>query len=134
MNYKKRILQTSLIGLAIIAVTGTYLYFSLWIPNKRMADLDWMESAPREDIRKNCHAILSFKIGNHHDAFLWLAANGSRESIPLLIQALKWQPEPTEGGLMNCATAHCLDALQSLTAHNAGSSYTEWKEWWDSTG
>ena len=133
MKWKKRILQALLYGFVIVSFVGAYLYFSLWIPNKRLADSDWIESASKEEIRSNCHAILGFPFGNHHDAFQWLAENGSRESVPVLIRALKWQPEPSDSGLMVCTTGHCLEALKSLTGHDAGSSYCEWKEWWDTT-
>jgi hypothetical protein len=58
---------------------------------------------------------------------------GNAKSVPLLIQALKWQ-KPVEGEIYICTTAHCVDALRSLTGEDFDFSPSAWAEWWEETG
>jgi hypothetical protein len=85
--------------------------------------------------RYTAHQVIRFPMGNHHDAFLLLEKVGDKESVPLLMNALKWQDLPEdEDDLLVCTTTHCLEALQSLTDHDAGDDHRAWKKWWAETG
>ena len=35
---------------------------------------------------------------------------------------------------MPCTKDHCLEALRRITGHDAGLNYSDWAEWWVSTG
>jgi len=35
---------------------------------------------------------------------------------------------------MPCTKMHCLNALGRITGHDAGLNYSDWAEWWASTG
>ena len=111
-----------------------YVYLMWWIPNQKMRDADWCVSASRDEIRRVCHRVIRTPWGNHHDAFILLQEVGDADSIPLLIRALQWQKPAGEKGFMVCTTVHCLDALRSLTGHDAGRTFLAWDQWWKETG
>ncbi len=68
----------------------SYLLVAWWLPNQKMTDLHWWQNASQVEIRNTSHKILSFPIGNHHDAFLALEATGNAQSVTILINSLKW--------------------------------------------
>jgi hypothetical protein len=113
---------------------AAFLFVMWWIPNQKMAELNWWENASKDELRKVSHQVLRYPIGNHHDAFIVLEKIGNAESVPLLIRALKWQDPPGEDGFTVCTLDHCLSALRSLTGVDQGTSFKAWSEWWKNTG
>jgi hypothetical protein len=114
----------------LILAAGVIGYFQVWIPNQKLRDLKWFESADKTEKRCVAHQVLQFPWGNDHDAFLILAETGNPSSIPILIAALRWQEHTDNSGAMECTKGHCLQALQRLTRSNAGPNYEDWKRWW----
>ena len=84
------------------------------------------------------HQAISSPEGNNHDAFIYLAKLGNKDSVPLLIRALRWQPKPLKGRdgqeVFDCSIVHCVDALRSLTGKDFANSADAWQTWWDDTG
>jgi hypothetical protein len=120
--------------LAVLAFAGTWFYVVIWEPHRRFYRNEaWWQSASTNEIRSLCHHIISHRPGCPHDAFLHLRRIGNGKSVPLLIRALKWQ-RPVEGEIYICTTAHCVDALRSLTGEDFGFSPSAWEEWWEQTG
>ncbi len=120
--------------LAIVLLAGMWFYVVIWEPNRRLyQDEEWWTNASTNEIRSLCHHIISHRPGSPHDAFLHLRHIGNAESVPLLVQALKWQ-KPDENELHVCTVAHCVDALRSLTGEDFGFSSRAWELWWDETG
>ncbi|MCI5208383.1 MAG: hypothetical protein D3910_06225 [Candidatus Electrothrix sp. ATG2] len=134
MKRKKRIFIFCLVVLGISIAAAAYVYVQVLIPAQTMQDASWWENASQDEIRQLCHRAISTRFGAHHNAFLSLAQMGNAESVPLLIRALKWHETPDEDVLVICTTGHCLKALRSLTGHNAGTKYLDWKRWWTETG
>ncbi len=92
------------------------------------------------DKRKALHLAISTPEGNNHDAFIYLEVLGNKDSVPLLIRALRWQPGPlknrdgTDAGIMECTVGHCVDALKSLTGEDFKYAADAWQKWWGDTG
>lgn len=131
---KQNKLKQFLPSLLLMGFLVVMFVFQLWLPNKKINDLEWREKASIEEIRELSHKILSFPVGNHHDAFILLLGVGNKDSIPYLISALKWQEDTEKEGLMSCTKSCCLEALKKLSDHNAGINYSDWQKWWDSQG
>lgn len=120
-----------LVAIALLAACFAYLYVEIYYPNAHMSDPDILANPAKARIY--AQKVLSHRLGNHHDAFINLGTVGTEESVPYLINALKWQENtPQENGLMVCTKAHCLAAIRSLTNQNAGRNYPEWAQWWKS--
>jgi hypothetical protein len=121
--------------LFLVAGAGAgWFYFEVWHPQWTFyRDEAWGKTAPEADIRQVCHKMISHRFGSHHDAFLYLANHGNKDSVPLLIRALKWR-EVKEGDLLYCTPAHCVGALRSLTGEDFGASWEKWQTWWNETG
>lgn len=113
-------------GLGALAVAG--LGGRVWLANHRLGDPDFMANAPARERARVAERVLSFPIGNHHDACLALGEVGDARSIPALIGGLRWVPD--DG---SCTAMHCLDALEGLTGYEA-SSREAWSTWWEETG
>jgi len=116
------------------AALSLFLYYQWWVPNQRLKDLQWMNAAGNNDLKEAAQRVLTCPVGGHHDAFLLLSEVGDAESIPYLLWGLRWLPDTPKGGVMPCTKAHCLEALRRITGHNAGLNYSDWAEWWASTG
>ncbi|PKL49491.1 MAG: hypothetical protein CVV42_05770 [Candidatus Riflebacteria bacterium HGW-Riflebacteria-2] len=122
--------------LAVILLAGIYGAWGMvesWLANRALANFDWdhySNSADEQlELRIICHKIISYKYGNHHDAFVTLIQIGNPDSVPLLINALKWH-EPTDGSdIVSCTTDHCVEALRNLTGMDFGYSYKDWHKW-----
>jgi hypothetical protein len=113
---------------------GVYAYVAIWRPFKQMYRNEaWWETATVDEQRLLCHRVISHRIGAPHDAFLHLRKIGNKDSVPLLIRALRWR-RPPKDDVMVCTTVHCIDALRSLTGQNLGSDYLKWEQWWSKTG
>lgn len=123
----------SLLALGLVA-SATCLYLTWVRPNQLLWDSDWLEHATAVEQREACHAIIRSPWGNSvHDAFLILCTVGNHESVPLLVEALRLQPD-AHGGPGDCTTAHCAEALRSLTGETYGTRWQDWHEWWEQTG
>jgi len=71
--------------------------------------------------------------GDPHDVILDIGAIGDATSVPFLIEALAKQGTvPREGqyGAI-CTRFHVLDALQSITNHDAGRNAEDWRLWYE---
>ena len=131
---KRWIIRIGVACLMLLAISGLYFYMAIWQPHRQFyRDEAWWKTATTNDQRLLCHRIISHRIGAPHDAFLHLRHIGNKDSIPLLIRALKWQKSP-EGDMIVCTTGHCVDALRSLTGEDYGTDYRKWHEWWKTTG
>ena len=75
-----------------------------------------------------CNAAL--RSGNDHGACLNLVKNCNKDSIPLIIEALKkYAPDEVDGKIgYECTVWHCLDALESLTGLQFDKE--QWETWW----
>jgi hypothetical protein len=93
-----------------------------------------MNAASNGELKEVAHKVLTCPVGGHHDAFLHLSRVGDAESIPYLLTGLRWQPYTGKGDVMVCTKSHCLEALRKITGHDAGRNYSDWAEWWASTG
>lgn len=133
-NARKRFLGVLAVICCICVAAGIALYHQWWVPNQRLKDLQWMNTASKDDLKEVAQRVLTCPVGGHHDAFLVLFRVGDAESIPYLLTGLRWQPYTGKGGGMPCTKAHCLEALRRITGHDAGRNYNDWAEWWASTG
>ena len=118
----------------LLATAATFLYVAGWVPNKRLSDLVWLDSASPQELRETAQRRLLAPYSHPHDAFVILIDYGDAESIPYLLWGLRWLPDTPKGGVMPCTKAHCLEALRRITGHDAGLNYSDWAEWWASTG
>lgn len=136
MNGMKRpvkiILSTITLLLGIAAVAIPLLYVWAVRPWKQFADPEWWSAASQDEQRELCHRLLSRRL-EQHSVFFRLREIGDKNSVPLLIGYLDGAFPPLEDG-GTCSTTHCLDALRSLTGHDAGKGFDEWNEWWKTTG
>jgi hypothetical protein len=131
---RKWIIRIGLAVVALLAFGGLHFYAAILQPHRQFyRDEAWWKTATTNDQRRLCHRLISHRIGAHHDAFLHLRKIGEKESVPLLIRALKWQAPP-DGDIVVCTTGHCVDALRSLTGQDCGTDYRKWDEWWRSAG
>ena len=106
-----------------------------WAPTAKMRDFRWYFLLADDDERKHvAEQALIIPLDGGHDAFITLIYCGDADSIPYLLCGLWWQPDTEPGEGMVCTKAHCLDALKRITGHDAGSNYSDWAAWWDSTG
>lgn len=88
-------------------------------------------------LRLKCHARVQERDSHPHNAFINLTRIGNKESVPLLIKALRWQVPPTEHEgkmVVICTTSHCVEALESLTGERLGYDPNKWEKWWRQTG
>ena len=131
-------------GWLFFAIVLTILLYGVWIGgeilyfNWALAKYDWAQHdggfTSQLKLRIICHKIISHWTGNHHDAFITLDNVGNSDSIPYLINALKWH-EPADGiDVAACTTDHCVDCLKKLTGLDFGYSHKDWLEWWQNQG
>lgn len=71
--------------------------------------------------------------GDPHDVILEIGRIGDATSVPFLIEALAKQGTvPREGQYAAIDTRfHVLDALQSITNHDAGRNAEDWRPWYE---
>ena len=71
--------------------------------------------------------------GDPHDVILEIGWIGDASSVPFLIDALAKQGNvPREGLYASIDTRfHTLDALQSITNHDAGRNAEDWRQWYE---
>ncbi len=72
--------------------------------------------------------------GDPHDVILEIGRIGDASSVPFLIEALaKFGTVPREGQYGAIDTRfHVLDALQTITNHDAGRNADDWRPWYES--
>jgi hypothetical protein len=68
-----------------------------------------------------------------HDVLLRLGHVGNKQSVPRLIGAFE-RAGATMEDEGSCVADHSLDALRSLTGHDAGKTAVAWQSWWEETG
>jgi len=71
--------------------------------------------------------------GDPHDVILEIGWIGDASSVPFLIDALAKQGNvPREGLYASIDTRfHTLDALQTITNHDAGRNAEDWTQWYE---
>jgi hypothetical protein len=132
---RRRWLWPALVALTVTIVVVTAALWFIWIPNRRLADLDYLQHASPAELRRVAERALESPWGNHHDACLLLSRVGDAGSVPLLLHSLRWQPQPSPSGdTVEDTTVNCAQALKQLTGHDAGIDPRRWQEWWSATG
>ena len=119
-------------SLVLVAASAAFLYFEWWVPNSKLRDLKWYDTAGKQELKATAQQALIIPFPGPHDAFLVLIREGDADSIPYLLWALRWQPDTK--GVMTCTKAHCIKALERITGHKAGCNYQDWATWWEATG
>jgi len=124
-----------LLGVVILIAFLAGIMLRPWyIATRRLNDYNWLAQATAAQQRDTAHEVLSLPMGNQHDAFVILMHVGTRESVPYLIRALRWQPHTAAGGRMACEKMHCLEALRNITRVDLGNNYEDWAAWWEEQG
>ena len=140
---RRIIVKSIMVILLLLCVAATWFYLGVWIPKKTISNsAQWglgKEHVSDEKIRIACHKILRNWLVGDHDAFLILGHIGNKDSIPILIHALKWQnwqhkKDMEAGEGVVCTYSHCRESLEKLTGMNYGYDYGTWKNWWKQTG
>lgn len=127
---KSRTLKITISATSLIVILlSIFVYFEIVVPHNTLRDLEWWEQASAEEQRQVAHQILRYPVGNHHDAFLILTEFGNSESIPYLLNGLKWYEFFNRGeDFILYSRDHCLDALRKITGKDLGTKYTDWKD------
>jgi hypothetical protein len=132
---RRTILIIAAVGLALLVAGALWFYQAVWVPNRKLLDINWIEAASHQERLDVAHQVLSFPVGDHHDAFLVIGDWGDASSIPYLLRGLRWQRRTdAENPGMACTKSHCLDALKRITGHDAGRNYEDWARWWETEG
>jgi hypothetical protein len=105
---------------------------SVWRANEKLSDGDFLEHPSDPELVEASERVLSFPIGNHHDACFFLLAVGDVSSAPALLRAVRRFDETQDGRV--CTEVLCFDALKRVTGHDEGSSPRAWSDWWRATG
>ena len=133
--------STAVIGL-LLCMAATWFYFEVWIPHRTIAnvflwdpDYGFQGEMPREKIRNASHKVLRNWFVGDHSAFLALGKVGNKDSIPILIRALKRQnvERPNEKGTSGLCS-NCIVSLRKLTGMNFHDDHEQWENWWQQTG
>ncbi len=115
----------------------TWNWERLWFQLETDAPITYdSDTAWRDQLAHRCNEVISQGSG-HHDTYLKLAKVGNKESVPLLIKALRREVPPFdhEGRqAVVCTTEHCVEALRSITGEDYGFSADQWEIWWKNTG
>ena len=117
--------------IAFLILLGLYVKFAIYDPNMKIISGEFYGNSTPDEIRDLSHRVLKWPFWGAHDAFLSLVECGDESSVPLLINALWWQPTTKEKGVMVCTKSHGLEALRTITNQNAGMNYDDWRKWWD---
>ena len=89
---KNRILIWIISVISIITLLGLYIKLEIYDPNMKISDSDFFYKSTPEELRETSHKVLKWSFGDAHDAFLALIECGDESSVPVLINALRWQP------------------------------------------
>ena len=129
---KKGALVLLLAGLLLVG--GFVAFRVLWFdPNMNIGDGDWLTVATRPDLNDEACKVLWWPWGNHHDACILLARFGDSDSIPCMLNGMKWAESEADPPhrLPDCTHAHCREALEMVTGQKVGWNHAEWEEWWE---
>jgi hypothetical protein len=118
-------------AVAIIAGAG-WLWF-IWIPNRRLGDITFVDQAAPGEVRRIAERVLQNPWGNHHDACLLLSRVGDAGSIPVPVRSLRGHAPPVDN-VADCTVLHCVEALRQLTGQDAGMDPRQWEVWWSTVG
>jgi len=69
-----------------------------------------------------------------HDEYIRVSRFGSKDAVPILIQAISKLERPNERGNVICTSAHCIEALERMTRKNFGYDQSAWERWWRGEG
>ena len=131
---KKKIRLLALLLAGLFVVGGFVAFRLFWLdPNMNIGDGDWLAVANRAEFNEEACKVLRWPWGNHHDACILLADFGETESIPCMLNGMKWaesEADPPDR-LPDCTHAHCREALERVTGRKVGSSHADWEEWWE---
>jgi len=114
-------------GVAFLLALAAAGYVLVARPVRHLQALD-----PRADpdtVRQACHTVIRWFPPAGHDAYIRLAFVGDETSVPRLIRALRWAPDP-DGG-WECTWSHCCEALSAITNQAPGYSYKAWRTWYE---
>lgn len=134
MKRMRRITLFLVLGVAAFTTAGALLfYFDYWKYRQQLASLEWVDAASPADIREASHRVLSWPLGDTHDAPLYLSEVGNIESVPILIRAMRWHVA-LGVDVQSCEVLGIEPALQSLTGFKGDHDYRKWEAWWSSVG
>ncbi|MBW2194698.1 MAG: hypothetical protein JRF37_03755 [Deltaproteobacteria bacterium] len=127
MGRKKIIIVLSAFMIAIVIIVTFSI--DMLIMRNALQDKDWWEKSSPYEKRQLAHRVLKRPISFHHDAFIILIEHGNEESIPYLLNGLKWYDFfNRDDDFMECTKIHCLDALRKITGKDLGTKYSDWKK------
>ncbi len=127
---RRRVLIAFGIAAAVAAVPAVVVLQAL----RRMSDIAWLQSATRAELRESAHTLARCSmLVSAHDAFLVLQRVGTKESVPILIDALWWM-DSGPGDRVVCTHAHAVSALESITGLRLGLRHESWAAWWSNSG
>ena len=117
-RHAARLLVTSCTLGVLVGAGAAIKYFYYDLPHQRLASLDWLESASKDEVREMSHRVLMWPGASHHDACLFLKEVGDESSISILRAAVPHADDSDEaiGRLASCTLSHCQDALDTLEA------------------
>jgi outer membrane protein assembly factor BamB len=115
--------ESGLVAIAAQQVTTIMPHDLQPIPNPQL---------PTAERLAQLHKALASS-GDPHDVILEIGRIGDATSVPFLIEALAKQGAvPREGRYAAIDTRfHVLDALQSITNHDAGRNAEDWRPWYE---
>jgi hypothetical protein len=115
--------QSSLVAIAAQQVTTIMPHDLQPVPNPQL---------PTAERRAQLHKALASS-GDPYDVILEIGRIGDATSVSFLIEALAKQGTvPREGQYAAIDTRfHVLDALQSITNHDAGRNAEDWRPWYE---
>ena len=115
--------QSGLVAIAAQQVTTIMPHDFQPVPNPQL---------PTAERLAQLHKALASS-GDPHDVILEIGRIGDATSVPFLIEALvKQGTVPREGLYAAIDTRfHVLDALQSITNHDAGRNAEDWRPWYE---
>lgn len=129
MNLINRKLVTIVLSIFIMMfiIIAAFFIDQLILQNA-LQDVTEIENLSPEDKRKIAHRVLKRPISFHHDAYIILIEYGNEESIPYLLNGLKWYDFFNhDGDFTACTKDHCLEALRRITGKDLGTNYSDWK-------
>jgi len=110
----KRAVISAAVAAAVLAVAGAGVWWCWYLPNQNLMNLDWLESASRQELRETSERVVRWPWGNHHDACLYLEVVGDAGSIQVIERALDWVDDSGPGRVASCTLSHCREAMEVL--------------------
>ncbi len=111
---------------AIVVVLGLAFWF-LWAgPRLRLTSLP--RDMDKAEARSACHRVLWLP-GWQGKAIDGLHVVGDESSVPRIIRAMWWVREQSDHPAVRTQWSYA-NALRWITNHDAGETYSEWREWY----